>query len=92
MRKRRVQKGQSQSKLNIELLGDTTYQQQLQDALSTALPKQYLEVAETHCGVVCGGCIPEDLPVCALKTVLEHRGCIPAPYSDCLNCWPDPTQ
>ncbi|KAK1890299.1 Craniofacial development protein 2 [Dissostichus eleginoides] len=43
MRKRRMQKRQSRPKLNIDLLGDTTYQQQLQDALSAALPKLYPE-------------------------------------------------
>lgn len=30
--------------------------------------------------------------VCALKTVLEYRGCITGPHSDCLLCWPDPSQ
>ncbi|MEQ2170090.1 hypothetical protein GOODEAATRI_031762 [Goodea atripinnis] len=37
-------------------------------------------------------CLSEDLPVCAMKTVLEHRSCIPGPHSNCLLCWPDPSQ
>ncbi|KAL3059301.1 hypothetical protein OYC64_011261 [Pagothenia borchgrevinki] len=52
MRKRRMQKRQSRPKLNIDLLGDTTYQQQLQDALSAALPKQYPEDTEKHWGTL----------------------------------------
>ncbi|KAI4829185.1 hypothetical protein KUCAC02_023245 [Chaenocephalus aceratus] len=47
MRKRRMQKGQSRPKLNIDLLGDTTYQQQLQDALSS-----YPEDTEKHWGTL----------------------------------------
>ncbi len=52
MRKRRMQKRQSRPTLNIELLDDTTYQQQLQDALSAALPKQYPEDTEKHWGTL----------------------------------------
>lgn len=26
----------------------------------------------------------------ALKTVLEHTGCIPGPHSHCLLCWSNP--
>lgn len=52
MRKRRMQKRQSRPKLNIDLLGDTTYQQQLQNALSAALPKQYPEDTEKHWGTL----------------------------------------
>ncbi|KAL3059305.1 hypothetical protein OYC64_011264 [Pagothenia borchgrevinki] len=52
MRKRRMQKRQSRPKLNIDLLGDTTYQQQPQDALSATLPKQYPEDTENHWGTL----------------------------------------
>lgn len=48
MRKQRMQKRQSRPKLNIEQLGDITYQQHLQAALSADLPKQYPHDAEEH--------------------------------------------
>ncbi|KAK0147897.1 Craniofacial development protein 2 [Merluccius polli] len=50
MRKRRMQKRKSRPKFNIERLGDPTYQQQLQAALSADLPKQYPTDAEKHWG------------------------------------------
>ncbi|KAL3042125.1 hypothetical protein OYC64_020136 [Pagothenia borchgrevinki] len=52
MRKRRMQKRQSRTKLNIDLLGDTTFQQQLQDALSAALPKHYPRETEKPWGTL----------------------------------------
>lgn len=52
MRKRRMKKRQSQPKLNIERLGDTTSRQQLQAALSAELPKKYPEDIETHWGML----------------------------------------
>ncbi|KAE8299947.1 hypothetical protein D5F01_LYC00071 [Larimichthys crocea] len=50
MPKRRMQKRQSRPKLNIKRLGDSTYQEQLQAALSTDLPKQCPYDAEKHWG------------------------------------------
>ena len=48
MRKRRQQKGQTRRRLNIERLGETTYQQQLEAALSADLPDQYPQVIGKH--------------------------------------------
>ncbi|KAK0142398.1 Craniofacial development protein 2 [Merluccius polli] len=67
MRKRRHQKGQTRRRLNIERLGDTTYQQQLQAAISADLLDQYPEDIEKHWDTL------SDTIMNSCKAILGHK-------------------
>lgn len=67
MRKMRHQKGQPRRRFNVERLGETAYQQQLQAAMSADLPDQYPEDIEKHWDTLSSTIIN------SCKTILGHK-------------------
>ncbi len=69
MRKRWVQKRQCRPKLNIDWLGDTTFQQQLQTVFRANLPKEYPMDIEAHWDMLKSNIID------CCKSTLGHKPC-----------------